>query len=257
MPGKNKPTIKRSPLFYAKVFCGCIFLGLFAGSAIALRMPIITGHTRLLFVSTAAIGILCGFLFLIRYPRLLIPTVSLFVLFAAWVCLGGRPVDMSKLRAEYVNQLASFRNCRYVWGGETHAGIDCSGLARVALWRAMLVEGIRERNPRLLGPTLWKFWWNDVTAQNLVDRKYGYTRIIGRTSELAGYDTDRLKDGDFAVLSGSHVIVYHENGKWIDASPGDGKVVTNKAPADSKRGWFKCPAVFLRWWVLDDKLKRS
>jgi len=54
-----------------------------------------------------------------------IPAILLF--------LPGRPVDTEMLTQAYCDSLRSYRDTRYVWGGENQLGIDCSGLVRRGL----------------------------------------------------------------------------------------------------------------------------
>ena len=114
-----------------------------------------------------------------------------------------------------------------MWGGETTNGIDCSGLARVALWQAMMRQGIREVNPGCWARNLWNFWWTDMSTADILRGKHGYTKVIGYAPKVAGYDTSKLKIGDMAVAGRAHVMIYCGKGEWIEASPTDGKVVVN------------------------------
>lgn len=248
----GKSSAKRLRLLYFPV----LFI-LLIGSWFAVRRSEMYGNTRLLFFITLAVAVAGPYAYLLgrlasrRYRRLVLVLTTL--VFLGWMGFGGRDVDTNGLRSEYISQLESYKGVPYVWGGETGCGIDCSGLARTALWQVMLKKGIREANPSLFGPALWRFWWRDTSAKDMINGKYGYTRIIGRARMMAGYDTSLLKPGDLALIDGVHVLIYIGDGKWTDASPEDRKVVVNRAPEDSKRGWYRMPVTFARWWVLDDK----
>jgi hypothetical protein len=247
----------RIRLLRVPVISALAFALLLVASLIALRLSIITGQVRVLLAFTLLMGVFTGSLWLLKllksHPRALYPTLALFLLFVAWATLGSKPVNVDALRSTYIQQLHSFEGVRYVWGGETHSGIDCSGLGRVALWQAMAKQGVKEANPRLLGPLLWKFWWQDLSARAMSRGGCGYTKTTGHARKLAGYDASHLKPGDIAVTkSGVHVLVYYGNGRWIDASPDEQRVTVSRAPADSKRGWFNMPVVFVRWRILDN-----
>jgi hypothetical protein len=92
-----------------------------------------------------------------------------------------------------------------------------------------------------------------MSARDMLRGKYGYTRVVGHADKLAGYPTLMLEKGDMAITdNGVHVMIYYGDGKWIEASPDDQKVVINEATADSKRAWFRTPVTFARWTILDE-----
>lgn len=226
-------------------------------SIITLRLSVMLTTVKLLYIGTFVLGLLTIWLHapksILRRPRFIITILVLPVILSLWMITGDREPDVEKLRNTYIRRLHSFEGTKYVWGGENSFGIDCSGLARTALWQAMLEEGMRQRNPRLLGPALWKFWWRDLSAHAMRDEAYGYTKLINETPKLAGYDSPALKPGDLAVMnSGIHVLIYIGDGKWIEAAPEDRKTVVNEAPENTKRSWFRTgPVRLMRWWILE------
>lgn len=240
-----------------RALCAWITGILLLGCGIGVRVSPMTGHVRVLLAVTLLFSLFTAFVYLFsvigRRPTTVWPAVFFIALFVVWGVLGSKPPDTTALREVYYKRLHAFVGTPFVWGGETNVGIDCSGLARAALWHAMVREGIKEANPRLLGSKLWNFWWHDVSASDIDEGKYGYTQVIGHADKLAGFDTDVLKIGDMAVASGTHVMIYYGKGQWIEASPGDGKVVVNRAPADSKRGYFQVPVRLIRWRIFEEE----
>lgn len=235
----------------------CVLALLLLATAIALRQPVMTTSVRAVVAATLFFAVFTGFVYLGKLfqsqPKTAYPAVFFAVLLALWVVLGSKAPDVDALRNGYVKELKNQVGRGYVFGGENNAGIDCSGLARVALWQAMLKEGIREFNPYLLGPTLWKFWWRDMTTGNIGESRYGYTVELGREDKLAGADFSGYQRGDMAVVGNSHVLIYIGNDQWIEATPEDGKVVINKADADSKRPHFNTRVKLMRWWILREQ----
>jgi len=61
------------------------------------------------------------------------------------VRLPGRSVDVDPLAVDYSRGLHLFRT-RYVWGGESLLGIDCSGLVRKGLVWGQFYHGLRTFN---------------------------------------------------------------------------------------------------------------
>ncbi|MHB0998323.1 MAG: NlpC/P60 family protein [Armatimonadota bacterium] len=234
-----------------------IFL-LLVSSAVVIRASIMTGRSRIILALTA-VSILFTIIYLVyrlisHSRRTAYVIVPLLLLTAILISLNSRPVDTADLRVAYMRQLTSFTGTPFTWGGETQYGIDCSGLARTALWQSMLSQGIRTFNPRLFGLSLWKFWWQDISADGMGDEVFGYTKVIGRTEGLSddkfimnpGYS---LQKGDLAVTTG-HVLVYRGDGIWIEASPQDLKVVSNRS-SGSNRPYFNMHAKIVRWWILE------
>lgn len=258
----EQPSETHSPRMVFPRLCNWIFVILLAALAIVLRTSLMTRSVRALVVGTILFGLFTclvhlAILFYSR-PRLLYPAIFFVGLGVLWVILGDKPPDILTIRAVYLRQTRAYVGTRYVWGGETHRGIDCSGLARVPLWQTISKEGVRDVNSNLLGPKLWKFWWRDLSANDLVTCKYGYTRRICAAPKLAGYRNREMQPGDLAIAgSGSHVLIYLGDDEWIEANPDDGKVVINRATADSKRPCFNMPVTLMRWWILAGRPRRA
>lgn len=240
-----------------RALCACILGVLLLACGIGVRVSPMTAHVRILLATTLFFFIFTCIVYLFstigRRPATVWPAVFFVALFVVWAVLGDKPPDTESLREVYYKRLHAFIGTPFMWGGETDVGIDCSGLARAALWHAMIREGIKEVNPRLLGTKLWEFWWRDLSARDIDEGKYGYTEVIGHADKLAGYDTSELEIGDMAVASGTHVMVYYGKGQWIEASPVDEKVVVNKAPANSKRDYFEVPVRLIRWRIFEER----
>lgn len=231
---------------------GWLFLLCFAGYAIGSRYAPVSTGLRLLFLGAIIFGlfnILIFFSRLLKNRRWMLFPAFLFVILAGvLIFLGNKKPDPEHLREAYLRQLRAFEKAPYRKGGESSNGVDASGLARTALWQAMMKQGVQQVNLRLLGPDLWKFWWQDLTTGDLLSQKFGYTVKLGNAENLAGYDSRNLKEGDLAITDPYHVLIFCGNGMWIDANPDAGKVLIENA--SSKGNWSRMPVTFLRWKVL-------
>ncbi|MEM9212958.1 MAG: hypothetical protein AAGD25_01145 [Cyanobacteria bacterium P01_F01_bin.150] len=116
--------------------------------------------------------------------------------------LPSRPVDAIALHKDYIQALIRFENTRYHWGGETHTGIDCSGLPRRALQQAMLRQGLKRLNGGLVRKALFH-WWFDASAEALAVGYRNYTIPLElpdkRDETIRTMRYDGLNPGDFAV----------------------------------------------------------
>ena len=166
--------------------------------------------------------------------------------------LPGGEIDADELRKDYVRRMAEFEGTKYFWGGESSRGIDCSGLPRLALREALLAYGFRHLNGRGFRGYLEQ-WWFDASARALSEGYRDYTCPIGVTGIIHEMDYRTLVPGDLAVTaSGLHVLAYVGDGRWIQAEPGIGAVVTLDGQS-SDNGWFSTPVTTHRWRILDQR----
>lgn len=182
------------------------------------------------------------------FPRAVLLAVPL--LAALPFFLPEKPIEPGKLRARYVSAMESMEGVRYVWGGESRRGIDCSGLPRRALRDALLETGWEEANGEAFRE--WaRQWWFDTSAKALGENYRGFTRPLGVSGKLRDLRHDGFSPGDLAVTGdGRHVMVYLRDGKWIQADPMASKV-TIREPAVDRNPWFDSWVTMHRWMVLE------
>jgi len=245
----NKSDNKSTP--HTKFNLSISFLWLLALLALVLMILMPFRFTMLRGAMLAVIALLwLGGIYLLRRSRWsvlvgIIPIVAL----AGIALLPGKPVDGERLRGEYVHSLQALKGTLYVWGGETHIGIDCSGLIRLGMIDADVREGVATANPALIRTAI-NLWWNDCSAKALGEQYRGWTRQIAEVKELNDADYTMLRPGDIAVMeSGVHTLAYIGDRTWIQADPLPMRVVTTTVP--SKEGWFVQRARLLRWTALE------
>ena len=160
-----------------------------------------------------------------------------------------RAPDGARMQVAYTNALRSYEGVRYIWGGESRLGIDCSGLIRCAMIDASLAEGWSRKDLGLLRAAA-ALWWYDASAKEIGAGYNGRTYVFQEATTLNTVDYAKLSPGDLAVTdSGMHILAYLGDQTWIDADPkGKFAVVTDKAP--SKDVWFSTPVKLLRWYRL-------
>lgn len=198
--------------------------------------------------SVAAWSAGLGYVWRWKFWRLVL--LGLPVLVAVPFLLPGKPIDPDPLRTRYVAAMERMEGTRYVWGGESHWGIDCSGLPRRALrdtlWRIGMENGNGEAFRKWV-----EQWWFDTSAKALGQNYRGFTRPVGISGKLRDLDCDHLEPGDLAVTTdGRHVLVYLREGKWIQADPMASKVIIVHAQRD-QIAWFSSRVTVHRWRVLE------
>lgn len=178
---------------------------------------------------------------------LLIPLFCICFLVGLFLLLPGRPLgNISELNALYVEELSAYEGVPYVWGGETHFGMDCSGLVRKGFQNVLLRKGLVTWNPFLVRGA-FDIWWNDTTAEEIGRGYDDLTLQVTSCRSINALDPAKLQPGDLAVTtSGTHVMAYLGGSKWIGADPGEMKVTIFSVP-EPKNGWFSCPMNIVRW----------
>ncbi len=159
--------------------------------------------------------------------------------------LPEKKIDPDVLCARYVERLQAYDGTRYVWGGESSLGIDCSGLPRKSLRDALLEQGWRNANGAAF--RMWlSHWWHDTSAFAMSQGYRGFTRPLGIKGQLWNLADSPIRPGDLAVRGdGGHVVVYLGNREWIEADPNRGKVHRwISSPSDG--GWYENMTVH-RW----------
>jgi hypothetical protein len=191
-------------------------------------MIVLPWRTSLVRLGLIALWVLAGILLLsLLWRRKVWRTIVLLVLAlsGAFVLFPGRnQPDTARLRQRFVHRLQTYDGVRYVYGGENHRGIDCSGLVRAAMVRALLDEGISSADPALLRAA-FTLWWRDTNALQLGKGGKGLTLPIGDGVPIPMRAAPNLRSGDLAVTtSGSHVLACVDDHRWIEADPDIGGV---------------------------------
>jgi hypothetical protein len=197
-----------------------LFLSTSAVLGLLVILPYRTSFVRLALI---ALWVLAGcFLLILLWRRRVWRTLFLIMvaLPGFFVFLPGRSaIDTSRLRQRFVRQLQTYDGVRYIYGGENHRGIDCSGLVRAAMVRALVDEGLHSLDPALLRAA-FTLWWRDTNALELGKGGRGLTLSIGDGLPMAMRAAQNLRPGDLAVTTtGSHVLGYLADQRWIEADP--------------------------------------
>ncbi len=215
-------------------------------AAMLLLYPVRNGITRPMIVVIFPViyGLLLSVLWHRRIARWMLVAIAAIPMFV--LVLPGRDFDGAALQAQYLASLRSYIGTTYVWGGENHLGVDCSGLVRAGMVDAEFHEGVRQLNPRLLREGCW-LWWHDIAARDMPKGYAGRMEmLLPSTRRLV---IDQLRAGDVAVTDdGGHVIAYLGNDQWIEADP-IGLAVTEWNGKERIKS-IDLPMIFIRWTVI-------
>ena len=211
--------------------------------------PVLSNMHRVAFLG-AILGAWIGLLLLLWKRKLMrLAWLAIPLLVAIPLTLPGRAIHTKELRAEYVARMTQLVGTKYVWGGESSRGIDCSGLPRKSLRDALFGDGIRHLDGGLLRMVVEQ-WWYDASAKALGQGYRNYTVPLEAHGTIRQMDYSGLMPGDLAVTtSGVHILAYLGNDQWIQADPGIGVVAILNGRSDMNR-WFDVPVTTHRWSVL-------
>lgn len=236
-------TIRKRRRIQTRVWWGlallCVFLSVFPIQSSATRAILVFGT-----FGAWALGLFFFWRFVACRVLFLIPIACVVLL----ALIPYRIADVPRLRQAYVQALRRYEGVRYLWGGESELGVDCSGLVRRGLIDAAFSEGWRTKDLSLLR-TGAALWWYDASAEALGRSYQGRTRYVGSVPSLNTAEVSRLALGDLAItLDGKHVLAYLGASEWIEADPRAGKVITVRTP--STQIWFDQPMQIVRWYRL-------
>jgi len=158
----------------------------------------------------------------------------------------ARNYDAVALNIEFLKELRRYEGTRYVWGGESRFGIDCSGLVRCGLMNALVKQGVLTFNGGLIRSAI-AFWWNDCTAGDFSQGDDELTALRFKTQALESFDRSQLVAGDLAA-NRVHVMVYIGDDQWIEADPNAAKVIVTKTTPQLL--WFREPMHIVRLQLL-------
>jgi len=163
------------------------------------------------------------------------------------LCGSYRDVELNVVRQQYLDSLRSYSGVKYVWGGESTRGIDCSGLPRRALRDALCWRSIENFNSKAL-LLFFENWWYDSSARALMNGYRKYVFPIGVAGTVRGMDYSELESGDLAItIDGLHVMVYLGCDEWIQADPAGWVVIEDGRLGENL--WFDVPVAVYRWEV--------
>lgn len=212
--------------------------------------PINRRSTNLLFIGTLFALWALILLMVWKNKILRLTLIILPIIFFSVLNLNGPDIDKQVIRSEYVESLKRYNGTKYLWGGETSMGIDCSGLVRRGLIDTYIRLGFLHTSPQYIRKGIY-LWFNDFSAEAM-GNEYGNLTIRIMTNQiLNNTDYEKIREGDIMVTeNGVHTMAYIGNQEWIQADPSKHKVIILRAPDDSN-SWYKVPSYILRWKDLE------
>ena len=206
----------------------CAGLSLLALLAIIFIYPVRTTSIRLAIILLALFPYAYLHIILWRKHHIGKALLGLSAIILIWALSSYqlKPINPS----HFINHLQSFEDTKYVWGGETSRGIDCSGLIRQAMLRSYLSSG-------RIG-SAFQVWFLDCPAKNFAVQYKDLFAAVVDSGTINTLDHSLLNPGAIAVTkNGLHILAYLGNEQWIQASPNDKKVISKHHLAEDP--WFQ------------------
>ena len=211
--------------------------------------PIRSGLIKLLIVALS-VGVSAGLIFWIRKKSVrLICLVAVLLVAAVVTFKPVQPKPPEQVRSDYVEALRRYEGVRYVWGGETKRGVDCSGIVRAAWVDSQLRLGAKSASATPIR-NAFATWWFDASAKELGAGYRARTVELHQSKSIRANQDRALSPGDFAIVAnGTHALAYLGNHEWIQADPSAQKVII--VSTTNRNTWLDAPAVFMRWSALE------
>lgn len=212
--------------------------------------PINRKSTNLLLIGTLLTLWVLSLLIAWKNKILKLILIILPIILISLLSLNGPVIDKEIIRLEYVKSLKEYDGTKYLWGGETSLGIDCSGLVRRGLIDTYIRLGFLKFSPQYIRKGIY-LWFNDLSAEAMGNEHNNLTVRILSDQTLNNTDYGQIREGDIMVTtSGVHTMAYIGNQEWIQADPSKHKVVILRAP-DVSNNWYNVPSNILRWKDLE------
>ncbi|WP_309707489.1 NlpC/P60 family protein [Armatimonas sp.] len=213
-------------------------------------LPVSSGGTRKLLVASIFLAWGGG---LLLFWGSIVGRIAFLLPLAGAIGLAMMPYRAPKperLQTVYTESLKRYEGVRYVWGGESKWGIDCSGLIRCGMIDACISEGWQTKDLSLLR-TAAALWWYDASALEMGRGYNGRTYVFKENQQLNTTDYTKLHPGDLAVTeSRQHILAYLGDKTWINADPKGQFAVVSKTAPQEKDAWFSTPVKLVRWYRL-------
>ncbi|MBE9033235.1 C40 family peptidase [filamentous cyanobacterium LEGE 11480] len=219
--------------------------GLIALFIVLIRQSVSYGIMRLGIVVTGLL-VIAGLIYFVWQQSIVRwGIITIVTSFSVFLLLPGELEAGKHLQPNYGAMLKTYEGSPYVWGGENHLGIDCSGLVREGLIQTNLHHGFQTLNPALIRQGL-EMWWFDAGADALLREYRGYTQRQFTAVSINELDHRKIQPGDLAATTdGEHILAYLGNQSWIEADPNLQKVVIESVPTPNP--WFHTAVQILRW----------
>lgn len=186
-----------------------------------------------------------------RYRWLRWTLCLIYGIVAVFFALPGRSeYDRVALRQEIARSLQRYEGVRFWAGGENFLGIDAAGLIRRGTLDGTFLYGGRTLNPLLTRKAV-VFWWRDRSAREMGTGAGKAARKVIDEKSLLILNDKNLHPGDFSIpQDGVHALAYLGDHVWLEADPGEGKVIRVNT-ATPRNPWMNVPVSVLRWRFLE------